>query len=247
MKARIKKMVFLPLALMLAIGMAIPAVAATVSVNGENVQLGAEPVAESGMTLLPIRFVTEAMGANVEWNGQTSEVTITNNNATVVLTIGSSAMTVTRADATETVNLDIAPRIIDGRTFVPVNAIVEALGATVSATGNAIAINMAGAVAIAPTIPVEAETPNAPDLGGILSVLDFYTDVLNMQTAVSNGLSAATDFSNIVASMEASGEIFELIMTTDYTSIESMRVKANGLADIAGRFGINIDEFRHLL
>ncbi|MCL2621010.1 MAG: copper amine oxidase N-terminal domain-containing protein [Defluviitaleaceae bacterium] len=245
MKARIKKMVFLPLALMLAIGMAIPAVAATVSVNGENVQLGAEPVAESGMTLLPIRFVTEAMGANVEWNGQTSEVTIANNNATIVLTIGSSAMTVTRAGATETVNLDIAPRIIDGRTFVPVNAIVEALGATISSTDSTIAINVEGGVATAPTTPAEVEAPTAG--GDIWNVLDFYTDLLNMQVAVSNYLSFSTDFGNLMARMDAITEVSNLIMATDYSSIDSMRVKANGLADIAGRFGINIDEFRHLL
>jgi len=256
MKA-IKKMWVVSLALMLVLGMTVLAAASTapsISVNGTYVQLGAEPVVQNGTTLMPIRFVAEAMGANVEWNAQTSEATISNNYATVVLAIDSNNMTVTADGTTNTVNLDIAPQIINDRTFVAVNAIVEALGATVSATESTISISFAGDVVVPPAAsaetPVEeapAEIPAAPDTGNILDIVDFYTDLMTMQVEVSNALSFSTDFTNLMERMDALGEIADLIFATDYQSIESMRAKANGLADIAARFGINVDAFSHLL
>ena|GEM_PF-5619849 len=248
MKSKMRKMVFVPLALVLALGATMSASAADVSINGERVQLGAEPVVQDGRTLLPVRFVTEAMGANVEWNGETRAVTISKGDASLVLTIDSNAMAVTRGGSTETVNLEVAAQIIGDRTFVPIYAIVEALGATVSSADSAINIAVAGNVVTPPAQPAPpVETPPATGGGFDMSVVDFYADLLEMQMHVSMDLSASTDFATLMPRLEALEEITALIMATDYMSIESMRVKANGLAAIAARFGINVDAFAHLL
>jgi len=250
MKAIIKKMWVAPLALILVFGMTVLAAASTapnISVNGTYVQLGAEPIVKNGTTLLPIRFVAEAMGANVYWNAQTSEATISNNYATIVLSIGSSDMAVTKAGATNTVKLEIAPQIINDRTFVVANAIVEALGATVNSTESTISIKFAGDVVVPYAPPAEAEAPAAPDTGNIMNVIDFYRDLMEMQVEVSNALSFSADLTNLMERLDALGEITDLIFDTDYQSIDSMRVKANGLANIAARFGINVDAFAHLL
>ena len=255
MKAIIKKMWVAPLTLILVLGMTVLAAASTapnISVNGTYVQLGAEPVVKNGATLLPIRFVAEAMGANVYWNAQTSEATISNNYATIVLSIGSKDMAVTTAGTTNTVNLEIAPQIINDRTFVVANAIVEALGATVNSTESTISIKFAGDVVVpyTPTAEVEtpaAETPAAPDTGNIMDVIDFYRDLMEMQVAVSNALSFSADLNNLMERLDALGEITDIIFDTDYQSIDSMRAKANGLANIAARLGINVDAFTHLL
>lgn len=119
------------------------------------------------------------------------------------------------------------------------NAIIEAVNA-------AIAVAEGGSAA-APTQPAETEAPATSGGNDILDVLAFYTDLLEMQVAVSTALLSVTDLGSLVVAMEASTEISNLIMSTDYSSIASMRIKANGLADIAARFNINIDAFRHLL
>jgi|GEM_PF-5438976 len=93
--------------------------------------------------------------------------------------------------------------------------------------------------------PIE-EAPSASS-DDILDVLSFYSDLLEMQMEVSLGLSFSTDLSNFAERMAALEEITDLITTTDYMSIASMRVKANSLADIAARFGIDVDAFAHLL
>ncbi len=85
-------------------------------------------------TLVPVRGVFEIMGAGVDWDGDTQTVTINSkdNITRIVLTIGSSDMTVYtftslfKADS-ETVTLDVAPQLINDRTMVPLRAISESL------------------------------------------------------------------------------------------------------------------------
>lgn len=49
----------------------------TASVDGQEVPLSSPPIILNSSTYVPIRFVSEQMGASVEWDGQTKTVTIT--------------------------------------------------------------------------------------------------------------------------------------------------------------------------
>lgn len=51
--------------------------AETATVNGETVTLDSPAFLENGRTYTPIRFVSEALGATVEWDEATQTVTIT--------------------------------------------------------------------------------------------------------------------------------------------------------------------------
>jgi len=48
----------------------------TISVNGRRNEMDVAPLIIDGRTLVPIRFVSEALGANVEWHGETRTVLI---------------------------------------------------------------------------------------------------------------------------------------------------------------------------
>ncbi|MBR6824061.1 MAG: copper amine oxidase N-terminal domain-containing protein [Firmicutes bacterium] len=48
----------------------------TVLVNGQPAELEAPVFIENSRTYLPVRFIAEKLGADVEWNGATNEVTI---------------------------------------------------------------------------------------------------------------------------------------------------------------------------
>lgn len=50
----------------------------SVTVNGEEKSLLTAPQLKNDTTMLPIRFISEEMGANVDWNGETRTVTVTN-------------------------------------------------------------------------------------------------------------------------------------------------------------------------
>jgi hypothetical protein len=45
-------------------------------VNGKKVMLDAPPEIRSGRTFVPIRFISEAFGAIVEWDAATRTVTV---------------------------------------------------------------------------------------------------------------------------------------------------------------------------
>jgi hypothetical protein len=80
----------------------------------------AAPFIENGRTMVPVRLLAEALGAEVGWNPDTRTVYITQNNTTIALPI----------DAQLPDNMG-TPSIQNGRTFVPIRYIAETLGAEV--------------------------------------------------------------------------------------------------------------------
>ena len=80
-------------------------------------------LAEGDRTLVPLRFISEAFGADVEWDGDTQTITITGDNTAVVMNIGSMEYTINGAKN----EMDVAPVIANERTMVPLRAIAEAL------------------------------------------------------------------------------------------------------------------------
>jgi len=85
------------------------------------------PVIESGRTLVPFRFIGEALGATISWNAETRTVGYILGSKNIILTIGSKTAYVNGVPTT----LDVAPKILSGRTLVPVRFISESVGAVV--------------------------------------------------------------------------------------------------------------------
>lgn len=99
-------------------------------VDGSPYTLDAAPFIDpsAGRTLVPIRFVSEALGAQVDWLVKAQRVLIKDGTREISLTIGSREVTV---DGTA-MTIDCAPAIVDpGRTFVPLRFVSETLGAKV--------------------------------------------------------------------------------------------------------------------
>lgn len=82
--------------------------------------------AETDRTLVPVRFITQAVGATVDWDNSTKTVTVTQDGVEIKLVVGQTAM-VKGGVALETV-LDQPVTLKDNYTFVPLRAITEILG-----------------------------------------------------------------------------------------------------------------------
>ena len=78
-------------------------------------------------TQVPLRTLAEAMGFKVIYENKTKTITIPTNGGNVVLQIGSNK--VQTPDGT--ISMDTAAVIINGRTYVPIRFVSEALGWTV--------------------------------------------------------------------------------------------------------------------
>ncbi len=94
------------------------------TVNGEEKNIdenGTALVIESGRTLVPIRAVIVAMGGKVNWDGEQNTTVLTLGEAAATLVIGSE----TALFKEEKHTLDVVPKIINGRTMLPIRFIAE--------------------------------------------------------------------------------------------------------------------------
>lgn len=100
----------------------------TVTLDGERIDFpDAVPYIFKDRTLVPIRFVSEAMGAEVSWNGEDKEVNIVKGRDTIVTHILSSRATLNGVLYT----FDVPAMITNDRTFVPLRFIAEMLNCDV--------------------------------------------------------------------------------------------------------------------
>ena len=103
-----------------------------ISVNGEDIENGdMPPVILENRTLVPARAVFEAMGAEVLWNGETSEVFISKGSHVVTIKVGNNTGYKNGSKFT----MDVPPKIINDRTVIPVRAVSEALDCDVEWNG----------------------------------------------------------------------------------------------------------------
>ncbi|MGN0107893.1 MAG: stalk domain-containing protein [Hominilimicola sp.] len=97
--------------------------------NGEKKAIDSENadvvpvITEEGRTIVPLRFISENFGAEVEWNGDAREITITLGDTVIKMTIDSTTYTVNGEEKT----LDASAQIYNDRTMVPVRAVLESL------------------------------------------------------------------------------------------------------------------------
>jgi branched-chain amino acid transport system substrate-binding protein len=96
-------------------------------VNSKEVILDQPPVIENGRTLVPFRFIGEAIGAKIDWDPVKKAVSYILEDTKIILIIGSTTAFVNGVAT----RLDVAPKILSGRTMVPVRFISETIGAKV--------------------------------------------------------------------------------------------------------------------
>jgi len=101
---------------------------------GSNVAFpDAQPfVDDNDRTLIPVRFVAETMGAEVEWDQEAQAAIIEQDGTSIAVPIGSDTISVTQDGNTSAVRMDTAAIIREERTYVPIRYVAKALGAWVS-------------------------------------------------------------------------------------------------------------------
>lgn len=87
-----------------------------------------DPVVIDDRTMIPVRLLSEALGASVEWIGEEQSVIVRSEEALIKLTIGDRNYTI---DGSNYV-MDTEPILVNDRTLVPLRFISEALNCDVS-------------------------------------------------------------------------------------------------------------------
>ena len=102
----------------------------TVLVDGTAVEFTeTAPFIEDGRTLVPMRAIFEALGASVQWDGDTKTIVSFDpaSDTSIILQIDNNKMLV----GDRSVELDVPAKIVNDRTVVPVRAIAEGMSCAV--------------------------------------------------------------------------------------------------------------------
>jgi len=97
-----------------------------------HMEFDVDPQMVNDRTMVPMRAIFEAFGAQVEWEDATKTITaLTPDEDVIVLRIGSRTIEVNGVSS----EIDVAPFIVNSRTLVPAKFVAEAMGATVDWDG----------------------------------------------------------------------------------------------------------------
>ncbi len=101
----------------------IPTLASNISlnINNKNIDMPVPPVIESDTTLVPLRIITENMGAKLDFDSKTKTINLTKDNTSISLTIDKEIATIN----SNTVSLSLAPKLVSNTTMVPLRFISE--------------------------------------------------------------------------------------------------------------------------
>ena len=99
-----------------------------VVLNGTELSFEVPPQIIGGRTMVPMRRIFEALGAEIEWAGDSQTITAVKNDIVIIMQINNNAMKVNGREIT----LDVPPQVVNDRTLVPVRAVAEGLNAEVT-------------------------------------------------------------------------------------------------------------------
>lgn len=91
-------------------------------IDGNNVTKSASPIVKNRRTLVPLRFIGEALGKEVFWNNDEKSVTVSDEGNSFKLYIDSKI--IDNSDGTLKFT-DVAPCIVNRKTYLPLRAIAE--------------------------------------------------------------------------------------------------------------------------
>jgi hypothetical protein len=98
----------------------------------KNVPLDVPPFITSGRTMVPLRFIGEALNAKIDWEPSSRRVSYELGDMKLYFWVDKKEAKINIGPKyTKTIPLDVAPVIVQGRTFVPVRYVSEFLGAKV--------------------------------------------------------------------------------------------------------------------
>lgn len=100
-----------------------------VYLNGEYIQFSSqEPTVVERRTLIPLRGIFEKMGYSVSWDAKTKSCVISNDIQTITMRSGHKGMQVNE----QAYMLDVPAQIINDSFMIPLRAVAECTGATVT-------------------------------------------------------------------------------------------------------------------
>ena len=186
---------------------------------------------ETNRSYVPIRYVGETFGYNVDWNPTTKKVKIAQESNYLELTLGSNKAIVNEVEKT----LDVAPLNIAGSLYVPLRFVAEQFGTNVNAISNQIGLKNERVETFIESVslkryqkaissPVTTTSTKVSTSGKSISVnlvyIDLYSPTLDIDTYYANNkIGSVEPFKQMVnnskAKIAVNGTYFNAYSNTD--------------------------------
>ncbi len=190
-----------------------------VTINNESVVFKdvAPFIDNNNRTLVPLRFISEELGAQVEWEQASGTATIIKDDMKVILTAGQAAMIVNG----KTKTMDTTPVMKNGRLFVPVKYVGEILNVEVKWLAKE------NTVAITPGITGDAVVAKVNDLTitakEILTQLDYEMMMIQYQYQYDDSFFETEEAKEYMK--ERKGELVDYIIMNKVALIKGRELK----------------------
>ncbi len=137
-------------------------------IDGHEVTTAPAPIITDGRTLVPVRLVSETLGAVVDWYEESKTVSIAKGDHFVKLLIDNRLVNYSN----ENINFglsDVPPQIIGDRTFVPLRLVSNALGVSVhwDAASKTVSVDSNVPASIKPFYDISFRDLNPGDVIGV--------------------------------------------------------------------------------
>lgn len=94
-----------------------------VMLNGRYMDFDVAPMIVNDRTMVPMRTIFQALGAEVDWNGESKTIMARHGENFITMQVGRNEMFLND----KKIELDAPSTIVDGRTLVPLRAVAEAI------------------------------------------------------------------------------------------------------------------------
>ncbi|MDS1030719.1 stalk domain-containing protein [Bacillota bacterium LX-D] len=129
--------------------------AVKITLNGNELKPDIPPLVSSGRVLVPVRFVSNALKAQVKWDPKTNRVTIIQGKKIIKLIVGSKKAFKNE----ETILLDVPPQITKDTVVVPLRFISTALDVSIGWDAKTITVEISTGEPKVPEGKLAAEIP----------------------------------------------------------------------------------------
>jgi len=145
----------------------------SVTIDGEMVVFAdQEPVIVDDRVLVPVGGVFEAIGFEPNWDSITRTATLTSADYVVVITIDSATFTTNGIART----LDVPAQIIGDRTMLPIRAVLESVGYTLTWNGLTRTVIIVSSAPTQPTDEPTDATDEGPTPHPFAVALEYFND-----------------------------------------------------------------------
>jgi hypothetical protein len=105
---------------------------AAILMNGQLLTLDRQPLIKEESLMVPLRFIAEAAGAKVEWNGATQSITVTMADRTATFGVGQAEAELNQRGVfyikRNMIKMAMPVQVIEGRTLISADALTQILG-----------------------------------------------------------------------------------------------------------------------